>query len=230
MLSIFTGSDTAQAKAEARKLAKKAEVVVFGEGGEPFERALGYLGSRGLFAPEVALLIDRPLETSEGKALITEGGEALHKAETQVVVIAGPITATDKKLFPKGAEFKEFEHKGKAEYVRPNVFGFTDAFLSGDKKKIWIGYQKLIREGVSAEEIHGALSWAVRSALISIKTKSAEEAGLKPFVYTKSKRAGEKMGAQKVEHYSRELVRAYHKARMGEGALDCTIEALILTA
>lgn len=230
MLFVFTGTDTARAKAEARKLAKKAELVLFGEGGETFEHAPSYLGSSGLFAPEVALLIDRPLETAEGKTLIEEHGDALHKADISAFIITGPLKATDKKLFPKGAEFKEFESKGKQEYVRPNVFGFTDTFLAGDKKKTWIGYQKLLHEGVSPEEIHGALSWAVRSALTSLKATSATAAGLKPFVYTKSKRAAEKIGEAKVEQYSRDLVRAYHDARSGRGTMALNLEALLLDA
>jgi len=228
MLYVFTGTNTAKAKAEARKLSKKAEMVMFGEGGEPFERAPSYLGSSGLFVPEVALIIDRPLETAEGKELIETHAEALHKASLSVFVIAPKLSVVEKKLFPKGVEFKEFESKGKVEYVRPNVFGFTDAFLAGNKKQMWIGYRKLLSEGVVVEEIHGALMWAVRSALISAKTKSATEAGLKPFVYTKSKRVAEKLGVEKIEQYSRELVGGYHRARMGDGNLEMNLEMLLL--
>jgi hypothetical protein len=228
MLYVFTGSDTVTAKAEAKKLAQKAEMIIFGEGGEAFEQVPSYLVSRGLFTPEIALLIDRPLESVEGKALIGEYGDALQKATMPVWVITGPLTMADKKLFPKGAEFREYAPKEKKTYERPNVFGFTDAFLAGDKKKTWIGYQKLIREGVSAEEIHGALSWAVRGAFISLKTSSSSEAGLKPFVYTKSKRAGERLGEEKVAHYSRELVSVYHNARSGVGTMEQNLELFLL--
>lgn len=228
MLYVFTGSDTARAKAEARTLAKGAEIVVFGEGGESFDRALQYSEARGLFAPKIVLLIDRPFENAEGKTLIEEGAEALHKADVSAFVITGPLSVTDKKLFPKGVDFKEFKAKGEQEYVRPNVFGFTDAFLAGDKKKTWILYQKLLSEGVAPEEIHGALMWAVRAALISAKTKSPVEAGLKPFVYTKSKRIAEKLGVSKVEQYSRDLVAAYHQARGGEGELGLNLELVLL--
>lgn len=228
MLYIFTGSNTAEAKQEARKKAGKAEVVLFGEGGELFEKAAGYLGARGLFAPEVALIIDRPLESAEGKELLENVGDAFVKADMNVFVIAGSIKATEKKLFPKKAEFKEFEDKPKQEYIRPNTFAFADAFLSGDKKKTWIGYRKLISDGISPEEIHGTLSWAVRSALLAGKTKSTTESGLKPFVYTKSKRVFERLGEETVERYSRQLVGVYHQARMGAGTLENNIELLLL--
>lgn len=228
MLYVYTGSDTKKAKDAARKKAGSAEVVLFGEGGEAFGTAPSYLGSSGLFAPKTVLIIDRPLESSEGKTLIEESGEMFVAADTDVFVIAGSVKATDKKLFPKEAEFEEFESKAKAEYVRPNTFAFADSFLAGDRKKMWIGYRKLITEGVSPEEIHGTLSWAVRSALLAGKTKSATESGLKPFVYSKSKRAFEKLGEEKVEKYSRSLVSVYHRARAGEGTLENNLELLLL--
>lgn len=228
MLYVFTGSNTAKAKQEARKKAGKAEVVLFGEGGEVFEKAASYLGSSGLFAPKVVLILDRPLETAEGKELLENFGEAFFKGDMDVFVIAGKIKATEKKLFPKKAEFKEFEDKSQQTPGRLNVFGLGDAFLAGDRKKTWIEYRKLILEGIPPEEIHGVLSWAVRSALLAGKTKSATESGLKPFVYSKSKRAFEKLGEEKVEEYSRQLVRTYHQARAGQGTLENNLELLLL--
>ena len=229
MLYVFTGSDTSKAKAEARKKAGRAEIVFFGEGGESFEKAPSYLGSSGLFAPEVALIIDRPLESSEGKELLENYGEEFVKADIHVFVIAGKVKVVEKKLFPKKAEFIEFEQKGTQEYVRPNTFALADAFLAGDKKRTWIGYRKLITEGVSPEEIHGTLSWAVRSALLAGKVSTATESGLKPFVYSKSKRAFEKLGEETIEQYSRNLVSVYHRARAGEGTLENNLELLLLS-
>lgn len=228
MLYVFTGSDTAKAKAEVRTRAKDAELLVFGEGGNPFEQAPSYITAQGLFAPKVALLLDRPLETAEGKKLLEASAKELHAAEVPVFVIAPKLSATEKKVFPKGTTFETFE--AKAQPVgRLSVFGIADLFLSGDRKKTWIEYQNLIRQGIPPEEIHGILSWGVRSALVAMKTKSATESGLKPFVYTKSKRAAEKLGGEKVERYSRELVRVYHQARSGEGTMELNLEMLLLS-
>ena len=226
MLYVFIG-DSAKAKVEAKKLSKKVEIISFGEGGKEFLKAPTYVAS-GLFSPKVSLIIDQPLETAEGKQLIEEYGEALQKSENSVFVICSNLKSTEKKLFPKGVEFKTFDVKGKVEVVRPNVFAFSDAFLAQDKKKIWLGYRKLISSGVSPEEIHGVLMWAIRSTLIALKTNSATEAGLKPFVYTKSKRSGEKLGEEKAENLSRELVSIYHNARAGEGTLELGLEMMML--
>lgn len=227
MLYVFTGSDTAAAKVEARKRATGYEVVVVGEGGVPHTEALGYVGSSGLFSPRVALIIDRPLETAEGTALL-EQAAALHEAETPVFIIEPDLGAAEKKLLPKGVKVERFERQGMVAEERPNVFAFTDAFMAEDKKRSWIEYRHLIESGIAPEEIHGALMWAVRSALLALKTKSATESGLKPFVYSKSKTVANKLGPEKIADLSRSLVRAYHRARLGEGDLEMFLESLVL--
>ncbi|MEK7613357.1 MAG: hypothetical protein AAB439_00560 [Patescibacteria group bacterium] len=225
MLHLLIGVDVVAAKAEARKRAK-GEVVVFGEGAQSFDTALSYLGSQGLFAPKISLLFDRALESAEGKALFEEHAETLHSHDTDVFVIETSLNAEVKKLFPKGVEVTDFGKKEAEE--KPMPFTLTDLFMAGDRKGAWIEYQKLLGQGLSAEEIHGTLSWAVRSALLSAKTKSADEAGLKPFVYTKSKRFAEKLGVNVVENLSRKLVHIYHRARAGQGDMTLGIEKLIL--
>lgn len=230
MLYVFTGTDTAKAKARARALAKDFEVIVCGEGGEPFERALGFVGAQGLFAPKAALILDRPSETEEGKVLIEENAEVLHQSDNPVFVIETKLLVKDLKNFPKGIKKESFEREDVGEReAPPSVFAFTDAYLTGNKKKSWILFRQLVASGAAPEEIHGALMWAVRSALLASKTKNAAESGLKPFVYTKSKRAAEKLGAGKVEELSRGLVSVYHRARRGEAPLEDLIEFSILS-
>ena len=227
MLYIFTGTDIGKAKARARELAEGYEVVVFGEGGEPIEKALGVLASHGLFVSVPALLFDRVRESEEGKHFLEEHAKILHESEALVFIIEPKLTATELKKFPSSAK-KELFGVEEVTQPQPNVFAFTDAFLLGDRKKAWIQYRTLISAGSSAEEIHGAMMWAVRSMLLSLKTSGPTEAGLKPFVYSKSKKFGEKMGIEKAEALSSSLISAYHRSRMGEGGLDLLLEDLLL--
>lgn len=231
MLYIFTGSNTAVAKAEARKRAEGYELVVIGDGGEPIENMMTYIGARGLFAPKVALMADRMLEAADGGALLGQHAEALQDSDALIFLIEPDISSSvlkNMRVAAKGLKVEKFDREGAVAEERPNVFAFTDSFMAGDKKRTWIGYRRLIESGISAEEIHGALMWAVRSALIAGKTKSASESGLKPFVYDKSKRAAAKLGIDKVENLSRALVSAYHRARNGEGDLEMLMESALL--
>jgi hypothetical protein len=231
MLYIFTGSDTAAAKAEARKRSESHELVMVGEGGEPFENMMTYIGARGLFAPKVALMVDRMLETADGVTFLEQHAEALQDSDALVFLIEPDVSSSvlkNMRVVAKGLKVEEFEREGAVAEERPNVFAFTDTFMAGDKKHTWIGYRRLIESGISAEEIHGALMWAVRSALIAGKTRSVSESGLKPFVYDKSKRAAAKLGAIKVEEFSCNLVSIYHRSRAGEGEMEMLTEMLLL--
>lgn len=228
MLTIFVGSDVVRAKAEAAKRAKGSEVVRFGEGGEPFPAALGYLEQRGMFAPAVALVLDRPLESDEGKELLSEHGETLVAASAQVFAIVGDVTATEQKKFPKGAKVESFELKSVGEAVPPNTFALVDAVQAGDKKRAWILYRQLIASGASAEEIHGTLAWAARGVVLASNTKTADEAGMKPFPYGKAKDVARKVGAAVAVQNSADLVKLYHDARLGRGSLEDLLEVYLL--
>ena len=228
MINLFIGFDTATAKAQAREEAQKAkrELIVFGEGAEAFERVPSYLVAQGLFSPKLALMLDRPLENSEGREIIKEHIDSFIESEIPVFIIENALSAEDKKLFPKSIKPVEFGKKEKADRLLP--FAMSDAFLKGDRKGAWIEFQKLMIGGAQIEEIHGTLSWAVRSALVAAKTAGPDEAGLKPFVYTKSRRVAEKLGVEKVENISRRLVTLYHNARAGGADMALTLERLIL--
>lgn len=228
MLHVLTGSDIDAIKKRAAAIAKGHELLRFGEGALPFSEAPSYLGASGLFAPKVALLLDRPFGDADGKALIEEHANAFADADMPVMVIETALSAAEKKAFGKKAEFEEFEEKRKTETPPPSVFALTDAFASGNRKNAWILYRKLIESGAAPEEVHGALSWQARAMVLASKTKSATEAGLKPFVYTKAKRAVSKMSPEQTEHISRELVDILHASRMGQGSLESLLEAFLL--
>ncbi len=228
MLYLLIGSDTARAKARALSLASDAEVVRFGEGGEPFENAMGYLAARGLFAPEVALIIDRPSESAEGKALLAERLTDFADAAALVAVIEPVLDAATKKKIPKKAKIETFDAAEQPREEAPNVFALTDAFASGDRKTAWVLYRKLIAAGAAPEEIHGALSWQSRAIATAAKAESASDAGLKPFVYSKAKRAGARFSPEESPLLSRELVHILYQARSGRGSLEALLESFLL--
>ena len=228
MLYLLTGSDILKAKERARMLAKGMEIVHFGEGNNPPSEVRNYLSARGLFAKETALIIDRPCETTEGMALLTEHMLTFIKADARVIVIEPVLPSAVKKKIPKAATVELYDISYSAPKIVPNVFALPDAFASGDRKKTWILYRKYIENGMSPEEIHGVLSWQARALVLATKTNSAVDAGLKPFVYTKAKRASARFKENETEILSRELVSLYHQSRMGHGALENLLEVFLL--
>src|SRR3990167_5257880 len=68
-----------------------------------------------------------------------------------------------------------------------NIFTFTDAVGSRQKKQAWILYRKALSVGISAEEIFYKLVWQIKSMLIVSKTKNVGETDMKTFPYNKAK-------------------------------------------
>lgn len=223
MLYVLVGEDSYRAKERARELTKDAEVVRFGEGGEPVTAIFEYLGARGMFSSAIALIAEDALAES----VVLENISALVEADASICLIERSLTADVRKRIPKKATIETFDIE-RPDTVPANVFALADAFASGDRKTTWITYRTLIESGSSGEELHGIVSWQSRAIVLASKTKTAAEAGLKPFVFTKAKRSPYASDPMLAEKISRELVSVYHQARRGEGSLEDLLEAFLL--
>lgn len=228
MLTFCIGDDVVRAKAEVAKRAKGSEVVRVGEGGVTLAESLGFLEQHGMFTAKVTLVIDRPFDTAEGKEFILEHGEVFEKSETQVFVIQPEVDALTKKKLEKLGTVEVFEQPVAETVPPPNTFALVDALQAGDRKRAWILYRQLLESGASAEEVHGTLAWAARGVVLASKTKSAAEAGMKPYPYDKAKRVARALAPGVAEAQSAELVRLYHDARMGRGTLEDLLEVYLL--
>lgn len=228
MLVLFTGDDVVQAKAEAVRRAKGREIVRLGEGGEPIESLPAYLEQQGLFSPAIAVILDRPMENAEAKEWMLELLPACESSKALVILIQPELDTPTKKKCEKHGEILEFSLKKEADVVPPSAFALVDALQAGDKKRAWILYRQLVAHGVSPEEVHGALAWAARGVVLAAKTKSATEAGMKPYPYGKAKDVARTLGVEKAVAQSRELVRLYHDARLGKGSLEDLLEVYLL--
>ena len=227
MLYVLIGSDFQKIKKRVAELTKGHEVVRFGEGREPFQHAPSRLNASGLFSKKVALHLDRPLDDADGKAVFLEHLKAFADSDTPVIAIVAALDAETKKKIPKGAAVEAYDIEEKEGGPEASVFALADAFAKGDRKTAWVLYRKFIENGSAPEELHGTLAWQARTLVLASKTKSAEEAGLKPFAYTKAKSALSKL-KDDPENLSRELVSLYHRSRMGQGTLENLLEMFLL--
>ena len=110
-----------------------------------------------------------------------------------------------------------------------NVFPLTDAIGEKDKRKAWVVYEQALASGMVADEIFWRVMWGVKSLLLSAKTSSAEESGLNPFVYKKSKSFLVNWKVGELEDLSGSLVVGYHNARRGIGEMETMIEKILLS-
>lgn len=110
-----------------------------------------------------------------------------------------------------------------------NIFPLTDALGERNKKNAWIVYEKALASGMVADEIFWRLMWGVKAMLLTAKTSSAEESGLNPFVYKKSKSFLKNWKVEELEKLSESLVVGYHNARRGIGEMETMIEKILLS-
>ena len=125
-----------------------------------------------------------------------------------------------------GAEENISFSSTKAEF---NIFALTDAVGMRDKRNAWVIYEKALASGMTADEIFYRVMWGAKSLILAERCGSAEEAGLNPFVYKKSKSFLKNWKREELETLSGTLVTGYHEARRGKITLDSLLERMILS-
>lgn len=250
MLYLLYGSDTEKARAKARELLeslqkKKPQAEVFridpssrvelttGHSAENwFETRIDELvSSQGLFNSNYIVYFTNVFESPEAKEGFLKKLQDIADSPNIFLVVEQTV---DKKTLIKITEVAEkvqpFDKlragHSKAEF---NIFSLTDAFGKRDKKKLWVLYQRALQTDAMPEEIHGILFWQLKSMLLASGTKSAGEAGVAPFVFTKAKNFLKSYSAEELRALSSTLVRMYHDAHRGIHDFEIALERFILT-
>lgn len=192
-----------------------------------------YAGGQGLFEHKLIIVFDRVLARLESDAL--DGHlESMQASPNIFILFEEALTKPLQKKIKKYAEKwvaadlpARPKHSGGARAFP--VFSLTDALGRRDKKSLWVLYARARLHGIAAEEMHGVLFWQVKVMLLASTANSAQEAGLKPFVYTKSSRYAQNFSPNELRDLSRSLTDIYHDARRGIHELDTALERFVLS-
>lgn len=237
MLYLLYGSDEKKAREKLSVLVshlrtKKpdADYVRITEEEYTLPMVLEYSTRQGLFEKKCIIVLDRILQNKETSREIMDHLEKITFSENIFIFFEESL---DKKILERikscGGKVQEFENTRATRTAPPPlVFSIADAFGKRDKKQAWALYREALHKGVSPEEIHGTLTWQTKSMLLSIDARTAEKAGLSPFVYRKSKMYAEKYGKEKLKEMSREFLVVYHDMRRGLVDMETVLELQIL--
>lgn len=231
MLYVLYGTDRERILKEADKLlenlSKKESFQVRKIDADNYEegevRALA--GATSLFGEKSAVILDGIVSKDEENIEILD---LLQESENIFILREGDLTKKLVKEFPKKADIQEFEAKAVEKKPYFNPFSITDAIASRDKRNAWILYEKALMSGQVADEIFWRVTWQIKTLLLAKNTKSATEADLKPFVYTKAKSALKSWNGNELEELSEKLVLGYQLARRGEGEIETLLEKILL--
>ena len=180
-----------------------------------------------LFAGVQVVLIDTLSEDGDAFASLLEEVPLLAESANIFVVIEGTLLAAPKKIFTEHATDMIEVKKATGEAF--NGFALADALLRRDKKSLWILLVEARRNGLSSEEIIGTLFWQLKILRLAERTKSPEEAGQKPFVYNKAKRALSLFKKGELDTLSRDMLALYHDGHMGKRDIEIALEQWVLS-
>jgi DNA polymerase III delta subunit len=233
MLYVFYGDDRQRVRAAADLLIdslreREGDLTVERIEGEGYEsgRLANLAAAASLFGGKKLYLIDVPTEALELWGEVLREAGVLQESEHHFIILERPLVVADKKQLQKAAiTIEEY----KAEKVdRFNTFSLADALARKDKKNLWILLQDATKAGIKTEEAIGILWWQLKTMRLAAKTKSATEAGVKEFSYTKAKRALAVFAPGEIEVLSRKLLQLYHDGHMGKCDIDLALEEWVL--
>ncbi len=190
---------------------------------------LNYIGGENLFGQKTILVLTHCLSTKEISVFLESRKKEIEETQTPIIFVESAFLKKDfpsfKKNFEKISEHKEAK---KTEAKRYNVFPLIDAVVSGDKKNSWLLFQDALAEGVSSEEVINLLFWQYKTLALVATGESAGSLGMKPFVFSKSKRLLSKYSTKDLRKKMFELIKLFQESRFEKDGAERLERALLI--
>ncbi len=248
MLYVIYGTDTAKARKKMQNMltvlqSKRPDAILTRLNESNWNSGFldETLSGMNLFAPKNIIVLDSLFAHPEAEDYIEDRLKDMGASEHVCVMIESKISKEKLKKLEKHAEKIE-EHNvrdaasegsgasasSSTKRETPKTFTLADALVSKNKVKAWTVFQELAHDEVAAEEIHGVLWWQFKSLYLTFEFKSAKEADLNPYVFSKCSGFKKNWEKKEVENFIDELVGMYHKAHRGEIDFMCELEKVCL--
>ena len=237
MLYFLYGSDKDSARKRADALVqslqkKKPDAELFRIDSENWSEAKlqELTAGQGLFNRSYIVEVVSLFENKEAKEVFLERLQEIAESPNIFILLEWEV---DKKtllaITETAKEVRLFERKEEKKKSEFNIFSLVDAFGKRDKKNLWVLFQKALASGAVPEEIHGILFWQLKSMILASTAKTAGEAGVAPFVFSKAKSFLKNYQEDELKKLSSKFVTLYHDAHRGIHDFESALERLILT-
>lgn len=231
MLKVYVGPDTKKAEAAYLAQCQKLEkdnpglkiIALDQEDLDPVFAVAECISSQDLFGAGILCRGRRVL----GALADIEPGD-LAGSQTHFVFFEPELKAAELKSYKKYLESCGTANVSKKFDAKGGSFVITEKLLDKDKRALWVEYERQLFAGVDPEDLYFKLQWQTRSVLAARASKSAEEAGLHPFVYGKSKRAADKFAEGELEKMTNNLLTVWHMGHGGGQDFELSLENFIL--
>lgn len=185
------------------------------------------VGSVSLFQTPILYCIDEPTEDQDFLSETQDVLSNMAESENNFLIVEGVLTTPVLKVFKQHAQVIE-EINPSVTQSASNPFALAEALVKKDKKTLWILMQKYLDQGQAPEVLIGTLWWQLKILRLAEKTKTPQEAGVKPYPYQKAKSALVKFRKGELEKLSKELLELYHVGHSGVKDIRVLLEVWIL--
>lgn len=181
---------------------------------------------QGLFERKLIIVLEEVLSDEAVLAAFLDRLSDVSESENVFLLKESVLGAEAASILKKAAKVWEcsLEKKGRE---MPS-FALSDALGARDRKTLWVLYQKALMKGSAPEELHGTLFWQVKTMWLASHSKNANDAGLKPFVYSKSQSFARKYSEEEMKGLLTDLLTLYHRARRGQADFETELERFVL--
>ena len=213
MLYFYVGTDRKKARgamdAAIKKLSGKGTQVVRISDANALADLTSALQGGGMFDTSHTVVLDGVCANEEMKTLALRSLSAMKGSPDAFFILEEKPDAAARKQIEKYAEKSE-RFDASAKKKEGGIFALANALKRGDKKALWVGYQRQLAGDSAPEAIHGVLFWGAKDMLLRAKARSPEQ----------------RRGAELVA----ELAELPHKARRQGFELEYALERFVLSA
>jgi|SRR3989344_5778484 len=179
MLYFYYGTDRERARAEMNKAiraVKGAEVVRITDANSLADLNTALSGG-GMFGGKRVVVLDGVFANKEMDSVLIDALPRIKKSDEPYFILEEKLDADTRRKLEKHAEVsKRFDAKKEKE--RSEIFALAYALKGGDKKRLWVEYQRALARDDAPEAIHGVLFWGAKQDLLAARgAKDKEHAG-----------------------------------------------------
>lgn len=220
MLYFFTGTDRKRVREALRRAVapfqKRATVPLRITDANRPEDLAAALRSGGMFAIDRVIVMEDVLGRDEMRGILTPELPVLKSSADHFFLLEEKPDAATRKLVEKYAEKSERFDAPKKSDGGTTIFALANALRAGNKKALWVGYQRELLNDSAPEAIHGVLFWAAKDMVLKSLPAGRQTAPTKEYIRAKKLIAS--------------LAELPHEARRRGEDLEYALERFVLSA
>ena len=197
-----------------------------------------FLKSQGLFDKKsIIILKDVCSEQEDIQAHVAERLEDAATSENVFIFVESKLDAkflaaikkVSKQTIETSATGAGAKKDWRSSSGGANDFALADALGRRDAQKAWSLFQESLMKGSEPEKLHGMLFWQIKTIILAANAKTAAEAELAPFPFSKAKSFTKNYSIEELRTFSSRLVSLYHDSRSSGRTLETEMERFLLT-